>query len=80
MSESEALARLQRVFDAVFVDPPLVHARLTAKEVPEWDSVKHIELLMAIEKEFGLNFSVGEMMEVQQIAGLVAVLVSRAAP
>jgi acyl carrier protein len=77
MSENEVLARLQGVFDRVFVEPPSLQMELTAKQVSEWDSLKHVELLMAVEKEFRLSFSVGEMMNFQKVGDLVKLLAAR---
>ena len=78
ISETDALTRLQKVFDRVFVDPPAVTMELTARQVPEWDSLKHVELLMALEKEFQLSFSVGEMMNLQRVGDVVKLVAGRA--
>ena len=40
------------------------------KSLPQWDSVKHLELLMAIEAEFGVQFSPDEMAQLNTI-GLI---------
>ena len=61
MTQAEIIARLQSIFDDVFLDPPTLHPELTAKEVDEWDSLLHISLLLAVEKEFTIRFRVGEV-------------------
>lgn len=61
MNQTEAIARLQTLFDDIFLDPPRLTPELTAKEVPEWDSLIHISLLVAVEKAFGIRFRVGEV-------------------
>jgi len=47
---------------------------LAAAEVPEWDSAKHVELVMAVEQEFGVNLPVGELLGIQQVGDLVKLL------
>lgn len=79
MTEIDVLKRLQDVFDRVFVEPPQLRMDLTAVEVPEWDSVKHVELLLAVEKEFNQKFSVGEAMGIQQVGDWVRLLTARTA-
>ena len=61
MNQTEVLAKLQSIFDSVFLDPPIVSAELTAADVPEWDSLLHISLVLAVEKGFGIRFRVGEV-------------------
>lgn len=61
MTRDEVLAKLQVVFDEVFVDPVKVTPELTAKDVEEWDSVLHVSLVVAVEAMFGIKFRVGEV-------------------
>lgn len=60
MDSIEIISRLQTIFDDLFLDPPKLTPTLTAKEVPEWDSLLHISLLVAVEKAFQIRFRVGE--------------------
>lgn len=76
MTQSEIIARLQSIFDDVFLDPPTLHPALSAKEVDEWDSLLHISLLLAVEKEFSIRFRVGEVeatSNIGEFADLIAV-------
>jgi acyl carrier protein len=61
INKAEILDRLQQVFDKVFLDPVVVTAELSAKDVAEWDSLLHISLVMAVEREFGIRFRVGQV-------------------
>jgi acyl carrier protein len=67
MNNDEILAKLQTIFDDVFLEPVVVSRALTAKEVPEWDSLTHISLLLAVEKAFDIRFRVGEVEGVQNV-------------
>lgn len=60
MTQAQVLEKLQGVFDNVFLDSPKVTPELTAKDVAEWDSLMHISLMVAVEKEFNVRFRVGE--------------------
>ena len=34
---------------------------MTADDVPDWDSLQHINLIIAVEKEFGISFATSEI-------------------
>lgn len=77
MSQQAAvIARLQTIFDDIFLEPPALTPALTAKEVPEWDSLVHISVLLATEKAFGIRFRVGEV-EATKTVGEFADLIAR---
>ena len=62
MTSSNSLAeRLTRIFRDVFEDDSItVRDDMTSGDIEEWDSLSHINLLYAIEKEFGIVFTIGE--------------------
>jgi acyl carrier protein len=54
--------RLEAVFRDVFDDPTLVLTdETTAADVPEWDSLAHINVMTAIETAFDVRFSDREL-------------------
>ena len=61
MTQTEIITKLQPIFDQIFLTPPVLTPELTAKEVPEWDSLLHISLLIAVESAFGVHFRMGEV-------------------
>lgn len=61
MNQAEAIAKLQEIFDNLFLEPVTVTPALSAKDVPEWDSLMHISLVVSVEKAFGVRFRVGEV-------------------
>jgi acyl carrier protein len=73
------LERLQSVCDDVFLDPVTVTPELSAKDVPEWDSVLHISLMLAVEENFGVRFGMGEV-EATRNLGEFADLILRKLP
>ncbi len=76
MNQTEIIAKLQSIFDEIFLDPPRLTPTLTAKEVPEWDSLLQITLLVAVEKAFSVRFRVGEV-EAAKDVGEFADLIGR---
>jgi acyl carrier protein len=44
------------------------------KEHPRWDSLGHIQLILALEKEFGVKFSSEEVVSMRRVEDLAAAL------
>ena len=62
MDTAEIYRKLTSIFRAVFDDDNLVIGpELTAAELEEWDSLQHIRLVIAAEREFALKFSAAEI-------------------
>ncbi len=77
MTQADVITRLQTIFDNVFLEPVQVTPELSAKDVPEWDSLTHISLLLAIEKGFGIRFNVGEVEGAQNVGELADLIAKR---
>lgn len=72
METKEIYAQLTPVFHDVFGDEELeLRPELTANDVPEWDSLSHIRLILAVQKAFGLKFSASEIGKLKNVEGLV---------
>ncbi len=62
MDTAEIYRKLTSIFREVFDDDNLtITPELTATELPEWDSLQHIRLVIAAEREFALKFSASEI-------------------
>ena len=75
MTRNEAIARLQAIFDDLFMEKVKLTPELRPEDVEEWDSLIHISLLLAVEHEFQVRFSVGEVettRNVGEFADLIA--------
>ncbi len=63
--------RLTEIFRSVFDDPDLrITADMTAKDVPDWDSLSHITLIVAIEREFRIRFTTAEVASLMNVGDL----------
>ncbi len=70
--------RLTAIFRRLFCLPELVlEDGLTAREVPGWDSLNHVTLLIEVEREFGLRFSSREIEGLERVGDLKALIESR---
>jgi len=65
-------SRLTQVFRTVFDDDMIEISRsLTADDVDGWDSLSHVNLLLAIELEFGIEFKQYEVQSFNNVGELM---------
>ena len=76
---NEALfEQLNEVFRDVFDDESLtVNANTTAADIEDWDSLSHITLISAVEDEFGMKFSMKEVVEMKNVGEMAAIVAQR---
>ena len=48
-----------------------IHPGTTAKDIKMWDSLTHLELIAAVEAEFGLKFTFSEVMEFNTVGDML---------
>ena len=58
--------KLKSIFKEVF-DVEITDQNMTRDDIPEWDSLRHLGLILEIEAQFGVNFSVEEAMQMVSI-------------
>lgn len=59
--------QLQDVFRNVFSDPSIfLNERMTADDIDGWDSLTHINLIIAIEKQFKVRFATAEISRLKE--------------
>ena len=77
MNQTEVIARLQEVFDDVFLEPVKLTPELSANDVEEWDSLIHIALVVAIEQSFNIRFRVGEVEGTKNVGEFANLIMTR---
>jgi acyl carrier protein len=77
VNKAEVIARLQGIFDRVFMEEVVVTPELTAAEVDEWDSLSHVSLVLAVEREFGVRFRVGEVEATKSVGEFADLIIKR---
>ncbi|MCR5158737.1 MAG: acyl carrier protein [Prevotella sp.] len=72
MERNDILARVQEVFrDELELDELVLNEETTADDVEEWDSLSHIQLVVAIEKAFGIKFTSREILSWDNVGDLI---------
>ena len=57
MNREEIIGRLGSIFKDIFDEEDLeINDKTTAEDIEDWDSLAHINLVVAIEKEFSVKF------------------------
>lgn len=68
----EIKERLQEIFRDVFDEEDLeIREDMSAKDIDDWDSLAQINLIVAIEKEFGVKFNLEEISELKNIGEML---------
>lgn len=69
------LNELQPIFQDVFDDEDLVVTNESnAENIDDWDSLSHIRLVVAIEKQFGIKFAFGELQGLKNVGEMIEVI------
>ena len=79
MDRQEVFKRVNEIFQAIFDDEELVVTDETcADDIEDWDSLRHITLVSAVERAFGIKFSMKEVLEMKNVGEMADILVERA--
>jgi acyl carrier protein len=75
MNQADIYATLNEIFRDVFDDPSLsVTPDMSAKDIPEWDSFNHINIVVAAEQRFGVKFRTAEIDALETVGGFVELI------
>ncbi len=79
MNRKAVYEKLTQIFRDVFDDENIyINDDTTAEDIEDWDSLEHINLIVAIEKEFGFKFDievVTTFMNVGEMVDLICIKV-----
>ena len=79
MDTREIFERLDRVFQDVFDDDTIhVTPKTTADDIEDWDSLEHITLISAVEREFHMKFKMGEISSMNNVGEMASIIAARA--
>ena len=80
MDRDTVTQKLTDVFRKTFANDKLsLNDAMTADDVEGWDSLTHINLILAVEKAFNLRFSTREVRGLKNVGNLIALVQSKAA-
>lgn len=72
MERTDIYDKLNDIFvDVLDLDEVALTDSTTADDIEEWDSLSHVQLVVAIEKAFGIKFTALEIMKWKNVGGLV---------
>ena len=75
MTRTEIFKVLNEVFRDVFDDDSIeVNETTTSDNIEDWDSLEHINLLAAVEQEFGMKFSMGQVVTMKNVGEMVDII------
>ncbi len=72
MERNDIMAQVQEVFrDELELNDLVLEDETTAEDVEEWDSLSHVQLVVALEKSFNIKFTSREILSWDNIGDLV---------
>jgi len=75
MEKKEILGKLQDIYQDVLDDENIILTfETTADDIEEWDSLSHVQLIITIEKEFGIHFSSSEIQGIRNVGHIVEII------
>ena len=78
MTREEIFNGVQDIFRDIFDEDGMVIKNATSSdEIEDWDSLNHINLVSAIEKEFEIKFALGELMALKDVGAMVNLIVEK---
>lgn len=67
--------RLNEVFRDIFDDESIsVNENTTSDDIEDWDSLEHINLIVAVEKEFNIKFNMNEVTHMKNVGEMVELI------
>ena len=70
--------RLEKVIREVFsIEEETIDENWTSDDIPDWDSLGHLNLIMEIEKVFDIKIEIEEMFEVEKLGDIIPILEKR---
>ena len=78
MSREEILKKINDILKDIFDDETLViTCDTTANDIPDWDSLNHINIISSIESEFGVDFSMEEVINFKNVGDIVGKILEK---
>lgn len=69
---------MEKVIRGVFpIETETIDENWTSDDIPDWDSVGHLNLIMEIQKEFAVKIEIEEMFEIEKLGDIIKLLEKR---
>jgi acyl carrier protein len=77
-TKQEIYNRLNKIFRDLFDDESIsLSDKTTAKDIEDWDSLEHINLIAAVEREFKMRFKMKEVSSMKNVGEMVQIIEER---
>ena len=78
MEQNNYLVKVQEIFRDVLDNEDIVlDMQTTADDIEEWDSLSHIQLIVAIEKEFKIKFTSREILSWNNVGEMIEAILHK---
>ena len=78
MDRAQVFKKVEDIFRDIFDDQSLVLKETTNSElIEDWDSLNHINLVSAIEKEFKIRFALGELIALKDVGAMIDLMIEK---
>lgn len=78
MTREQIFTTLNEVFRDVFDDESItVNEKTTSDDIEDWDSLEHINLIAAVEQEFGMKFTMGQVVTMKNVGEMADIIISQ---
>lgn len=78
MERQEIFEKLNEIFcDVLDLDEVELNDETSAEDIEEWDSLSHIQLIVAIEKEFKIKFTSKEIMSWKNVGEMIDCILAK---
>ena len=75
MSREEILQKVNEIFWDVFDDESIiVTEETTAEDIEDWDSLTHMQLIVEIEKKYGIKFTTAEIKKAANVGEFIDII------
>jgi acyl carrier protein len=72
MTKEDMFGQVQEIFRDIFdVDDLVITDSTNSDEIEDWDSLNHINLVSAIEQEFGVKFTLVELVSLKSVGEMI---------
>jgi len=72
LNREEIFNHVQNIFRDIFDDDAMIiEDKTNSEQVEDWDSLNHINLVCAIEKELKIKFSLGELASLTNVGEMI---------
>lgn len=75
---SATVEKVKNAFVSTFgIEPATFSVEMLPDDVPGWDSLGHLRLVTALQEQFGVEFEVSEVMDMDSVEKIVGICATK---